>query len=151
MPTVNPIPEDYPRVTPHLSIAGAAGAIDFHTSVLGASERMRMAMPDGTVAHAEISPHVAYGRGRARPASLVWATPDSARPGAALGRSVKPVERQGCETSRPASSSSSPRPRAPSTTSPGPFVAEQSCGFVERMSASKFSSQPTRRSRPTLR
>jgi PhnB protein len=34
--------------------AGAAEAIDFYTSVLGAHERARMAMPDGTVAHAEI-------------------------------------------------------------------------------------------------
>src|ERR671918_123274 len=54
MATVNPIPDRYPRVTPHLSIAGAADAIAFYTSVLGAKERMRMAMPDGTVAHAEI-------------------------------------------------------------------------------------------------
>jgi PhnB protein len=54
MPVVNPTPETYPRVTPHLSIAGAADAVDFYTSVLGASERMRMAMPDGTIAHAEI-------------------------------------------------------------------------------------------------
>jgi PhnB protein len=56
MSTVNPIPDQYPRVSPHLSIAGAADAIDFYTSVLGAKERehMRMAMPDGTIAHAEI-------------------------------------------------------------------------------------------------
>ena len=54
MSTVNPIPDQYPRVTPHLSIAGAADAIDFYTSVLGATERIRMAMPDGTVAHAEV-------------------------------------------------------------------------------------------------
>jgi PhnB protein len=56
MPSVNPIPDAYPRVTPHLSIAGAAEAIDFYTSLLGASEReyMRLALPDGTIAHAEI-------------------------------------------------------------------------------------------------
>jgi PhnB protein len=56
MSTVNPIPDQYPQVTPHLSIAGASDAIDFYPSVLGASERehMRMAMPDGTIAHAEI-------------------------------------------------------------------------------------------------
>jgi PhnB protein len=52
--SVKPIPDHYPRVSPHLSIAGAAAAIDFYTSVLGATERMRMAMPDGTVSHAEI-------------------------------------------------------------------------------------------------
>jgi PhnB protein len=44
--TVNPIPDHYARVTPHLSIAGAADAIAFYTSVLGARERMRMAMSD---------------------------------------------------------------------------------------------------------
>ena len=54
MPSVKPIPDHYPRVSPHLSIAGAAAAIDFYTSVLGATERMRMAMPDGTISHAEI-------------------------------------------------------------------------------------------------
>jgi PhnB protein len=54
MTTVNPIPDTYPRVTPHLTIEGAGAAIDFYTGVLGASERYRMAMPDGTVAHAEI-------------------------------------------------------------------------------------------------
>lgn len=54
MPSVKPIPEAYPRVSPHLSVAGAADAIDFYKRVLGARERMRMAMPDGTIAHAEI-------------------------------------------------------------------------------------------------
>lgn len=54
MPNVNPIPDDYPRVSPHLSIAGAAAAIDFYTDLFGATERMRMAMSDGTIAHAEI-------------------------------------------------------------------------------------------------
>lgn len=54
MPTVNPIPDTYPRVTPHLTIDGAAGAVDFYKAVFGASERMRTPMPDGAVAHAEI-------------------------------------------------------------------------------------------------
>jgi PhnB protein len=54
MPAVSLIPDTYPRVTPHLTIEDAAGALDFYKAVLGASERMRMTMPDGTVAHAEI-------------------------------------------------------------------------------------------------
>jgi len=54
MPDVKPIPDGYPRVSPHLSVAGAANAIDFYKEVLGASERMRMGMPDGAIAHAEI-------------------------------------------------------------------------------------------------
>jgi PhnB protein len=54
MPDVKPIPDGYPRVSPHLSITGAAKAIDFYKEVFDADERMRMAMPDGGVAHAEI-------------------------------------------------------------------------------------------------
>lgn len=54
MTPIDPIHPAYPRVTPHLTIDGAGTAIGFYTEVLGATERMRMAMPDGTVAHAEI-------------------------------------------------------------------------------------------------
>jgi len=50
----DPIPQDYPRVTPYLIVDGAAAAIDFYTSVLGATERMRMPGPDGKLGHAEI-------------------------------------------------------------------------------------------------
>ncbi|HZN16299.1 MAG TPA: VOC family protein [Acidimicrobiales bacterium] len=52
--TVNPIPADYPRVIPYLSVDGAAAAIDFYTKVLGAKERMRMGGPDGKIGHAEL-------------------------------------------------------------------------------------------------
>ena len=51
---VNPIPEGYPRVTPYLIVDGASAAIDFYNSVLGATERMRMAGQDGKVGHAEL-------------------------------------------------------------------------------------------------
>jgi PhnB protein len=51
---VNPIPDGYPRVTPYLIVDGAAAAIDFYKSVLGATERMRMAGPEGKVGHAEL-------------------------------------------------------------------------------------------------
>jgi PhnB protein len=51
---VNPIPEGYPRVTPYLIVDGAAEAIDFYKSVLGANERMRMDAPEGKVGHAEL-------------------------------------------------------------------------------------------------
>jgi PhnB protein len=50
----DPIPSDYPRVTPYLIVDGASAAIDFYSSVLGAVERMRMAGPDGKVGHAEL-------------------------------------------------------------------------------------------------
>jgi PhnB protein len=51
---VNPIPEGYPRVTPYLIVSDGAAAIDFYTSILGATERMRMGGPDGKIGHAEI-------------------------------------------------------------------------------------------------
>lgn len=52
--SVNPVPEDYPRVTPYLCVDGAAAAIDFYVSVLGATERMRMPAPGGKIGHAEL-------------------------------------------------------------------------------------------------
>jgi PhnB protein len=54
MAEVNPIPDEYPRVTPYLSIEGAAEAISFYCDILGAKERMRMPGPDGKIAHAEL-------------------------------------------------------------------------------------------------
>jgi PhnB protein len=51
---VNPIPEGYPRVTPYLIVDGASAAIDFYSSVLGATERMRMDAPGGRIGHAEL-------------------------------------------------------------------------------------------------
>jgi len=53
-PSVNPIPDGYPRVIPSLAIDGASKAIDFYREVLGATERMRMDGPDGKVGHAEL-------------------------------------------------------------------------------------------------
>jgi len=51
-----PIPDGYPRVTPYLIVDGAAGAIDFNGSVLGASQRGdRMEMPNGKIGHAELA------------------------------------------------------------------------------------------------
>jgi PhnB protein len=49
-----PIPDDYPRVSPYLIVDDASAAIEFYGSVLGATERMRMAGPDGKVGHAEL-------------------------------------------------------------------------------------------------
>jgi PhnB protein len=51
---VDPIPAYYPRVTPYLIVDDADAAIDFYSSVLGATERMRLAGPDGRVGHAEL-------------------------------------------------------------------------------------------------
>jgi PhnB protein len=54
MPSVKPIPEGYPEVTPYLAVDGAADAIDFYSKVFGARERMRMPAPEGKVGHAEL-------------------------------------------------------------------------------------------------
>jgi PhnB protein len=48
------IPEGYPRLTPYLIVDGASDAIDFYSSVLGATERMRFPGADGKVGHAEL-------------------------------------------------------------------------------------------------
>ena len=48
------IPDGYHTVTPHLIVADAAKAIDFYKKAFGATELLRMPMPDGRVGHAEI-------------------------------------------------------------------------------------------------
>ncbi len=54
MADVKPIPDDYPQVIPYLSVEGASAAIDFYTRVFGATERMRLPGPGGSVGHAEL-------------------------------------------------------------------------------------------------
>ena len=58
--TVNKIPEGYTSLTPFLCVDGASAAIDFYTSVFGATLVDRMDGPNGTVAHAELD----FGNGR---------------------------------------------------------------------------------------
>jgi PhnB protein len=53
-PTPQPIPDRYRRVTPALVVDGAAKALEFYAEVFGATERMRVPGPAGTIAHAEI-------------------------------------------------------------------------------------------------
>ena len=53
-PSVKPIPDGYPQVSPYLIVDGASQAIDFYTKVLGATERMRMGAPGGKIGHAEL-------------------------------------------------------------------------------------------------
>jgi PhnB protein len=54
MASVKPIPDGYPQVTPYLCVDGAAAAIDFYSSVFGATERTRMPAPGGKIGHAEL-------------------------------------------------------------------------------------------------
>jgi uncharacterized glyoxalase superfamily protein PhnB len=52
---VTAIPRGYHTVTPHLTVRGAADAIDFYKRAFGARERGRMPGPDGKVImHAEL-------------------------------------------------------------------------------------------------
>jgi PhnB protein len=44
----------YPPITPHLAITDVAEAVDFYAKAFGAEERLRLSLPDGTVAHAEM-------------------------------------------------------------------------------------------------
>jgi PhnB protein len=50
----NPIPDTYRRVTPSLVVNGGVKALEFYAEVFGATERMRIPGPDGTIAHSEI-------------------------------------------------------------------------------------------------
>jgi PhnB protein len=52
---VKPIPDDYPRVVPYLCVTAASAAIEFYRTVFDATERMRMAEPDGRIGHAEFA------------------------------------------------------------------------------------------------
>jgi PhnB protein len=54
MAGVKPIPDGYPQVTPYLVVDGAGAAIEFYGKVFGATERMRLPGPDGTIGHAEL-------------------------------------------------------------------------------------------------
>lgn len=51
---INPVPDGFRTVTPHLYMKGAAEAIEFYKRAFGATERGRNLMPDGRVMHAEI-------------------------------------------------------------------------------------------------
>ncbi len=51
---VKAIPEGYHTATPYLVVRNAAQAIEYYRKTLGAQEIMRMPMPDGKIAHAEI-------------------------------------------------------------------------------------------------
>lgn len=51
---MNPIPEGYHAVTPHLIIRDAARALDFYRDALGGEELFRLPGPDGKLMHASI-------------------------------------------------------------------------------------------------
>jgi PhnB protein len=52
--TPNPIPDSYRRITPCVVVQGSDKALEFYAAVFGATERLRIPGPNGTVAHAEL-------------------------------------------------------------------------------------------------
>lgn len=54
MSNVSPIPVEYGSITPYLIIPRCAEAIEFYKRAFGAEETTRMAMPNGSIAHAEL-------------------------------------------------------------------------------------------------
>ena len=52
--TVNPIPEGFHSLTPHLNVDGAAAFIDFVKKAFGAVEIMRSPGPGGKLMHASV-------------------------------------------------------------------------------------------------
>jgi PhnB protein len=54
VPQVKPVPEGMHTVTPHLTCAGAAAAIEFYKRAFQAEELARMAAPDGKLMHAMV-------------------------------------------------------------------------------------------------
>ena len=51
---VKPIPEGYSSITPYLYVRNTAEAIAFYAKAFGATELMRLPMPDGSTGHAEM-------------------------------------------------------------------------------------------------
>lgn len=51
MSTVNPVPESLSRISPYLTIDGAAEAMEFYKKAFDAEELMRMPMPNGKLMH----------------------------------------------------------------------------------------------------
>ncbi len=54
MADVQPIPEGFHTVTPHLVVSDAAAAIEFYQKAFGAEEVNRMPGPEGKIMHAAI-------------------------------------------------------------------------------------------------
>ena len=50
----NPIPEGLHTITPHLTVKGAAQAIEFYKKAFGAIEKSRFAGPNGLIMHASL-------------------------------------------------------------------------------------------------
>ncbi len=54
MSDLKAIPDGYSSITPYLVVEDATGFLDFLANAFGATERMRMPMPEGGIGHAEV-------------------------------------------------------------------------------------------------
>ena len=54
MSDVKPVPDGYTAITPYLVAEDVPALLDFLANGFGAVERMRLPMPDGSIAHAEV-------------------------------------------------------------------------------------------------
>lgn len=54
MAMVQAIPSEYGSLTPYIVSQNCVEAIEFYKQVFGATERMRMPLPDGSIGHAEL-------------------------------------------------------------------------------------------------
>jgi PhnB protein len=52
--SVHFIPEGFHTITPNAIVGEAAKAIEFYERVFGAKEKLRLTLPDGKIAHAEL-------------------------------------------------------------------------------------------------
>jgi PhnB protein len=71
-----PVPVGYHTVTPYLIINGATQALDFYKKAFSATEVMRMPMPDGKIAHAEIKIGDSHIMLADEPEGAIASTPD---------------------------------------------------------------------------
>ncbi len=69
---VKTIPEGYNAVTPALIVKDPSKAIEFYKKIFGAKEVLRLNMPDGTIAHAEVD--ISGSRIMLGPESKEWGT-----------------------------------------------------------------------------
>ncbi len=54
MSNVTPIPPEYGSLTPYLVLPRCVEAIEFYKRAFGATERVRVPMPNGSIGHAEL-------------------------------------------------------------------------------------------------
>ncbi len=86
-------PQGYHSVTPYIIVDDPVAALDFYTRAFGAETVMKLTMPDGAIAHAEIligDSHVMLSgewpdRGALGPKSLVSGTLATCLMGAIVG------------------------------------------------------------------